>query len=326
MGSLTQRDVVAVLTRAPSAGGKSRLFAELGTPPDPALLIALLLDTLDAIGPPEGGPYDEQHREDRSWGPPEGGLYDEQHREDRAWEPPEGGLYDKQHREDRAWAPPKGGLYDKQHREDRAWAPPQSGLYEQDRPDQAWGPPSGGPGADVTRVVAVDPASACDEVRALVARDVLVIPQPDGTLGDRMAGVMRELLEQGARAVALIGSDLPTLNAAELTRAFALLDDDPQSVVLGPADDGGYYLIAARHVPDLFRNIEWGSRGVLEQTRAAAASCHTRLLLVDSMRDVDTVSDLITCVSDGWTDTAGGLATRTVGWAQAHGIVRGNAR
>jgi hypothetical protein len=49
MGSLAQRDVVAVLTRAPSAGGKSRLFAELGTPPDPALLTALLLDTLDAV-------------------------------------------------------------------------------------------------------------------------------------------------------------------------------------------------------------------------------------------------------------------------------------
>lgn len=239
MGSLTQRDVVAVLTRAPSAGGKSRLFAELGTPPDPALLTALLLDTIDAI--------------------------------------------------------------------------------------DAWGP-SGGPDHAMTRVVAVEPASACDEVRALVARGILVIPQPDGTLGDRMAGVMRELLDGGARAVALIGSDLPRLQTAQLTRAFALLGDDPQSVVLGPADDGGYYLIAARHVPDLFRNIEWGSRGVLEQTRAAAASCRTRLHLVDSILDVDTVSDLITCVAEGCTHTAGGLARRTVEWAQARGIVRGNAR
>jgi len=240
MGSLTQRDVVAVLTRAPSAGGKSRLFAELGTPPDPALLAALLLDTLDALDV--------------------------------------------------------------------------SRL------------PSGAAGDHVTHVVAVEPASACDEVRALVARDVLVIPQPDGTLGDRMGGVMRELLDGGARAVALIGSDLPTLKATQLTRAFALLNDDPQSVVIGPADDGGYYLIAARHVPDLFRNIEWGSRGVLEQTRAAAACCGTRLHLVDSIGDVDTVSDLITCVSDGRTDTAAGLARRTVEWAQARGIMRGNAR
>ena len=231
MGSLAQRDVVAVLTRAPSAGGKSRLFAELGTPPDPALLTALLLDTLDAVDL-----------------------------------------------------------------------------------------------EDVTRIVAVEPASACDEVRGLVASNVLVIPQRDGTLGDRMAGLMREMLDGGARAVALIGSDLPTLRSAQLARAFALLQDDPQSVVIGPADDGGYYLIAARHVPDLFRDVEWGSRRVLEQTRAAAAAARTRLHLVDSMRDVDTVSDLIDRVGDVWTHALDGLARRTIEWARARGIVRGNAR
>jgi rSAM/selenodomain-associated transferase 1 len=237
MGSLAQRDVVAVLTRAPSAGGKSRLFAELGTPPDSSLLTALLLDTIDAV--------------------------------------------------------------------------------------RVCGTPSGGPGDDVTLVVAVEPPSACDEVRGLVAHDVLVIPQPDGTLGERMGGVMGALLDRGARAVALIGSDLPTFQAAQLTRAFALLADDSQSVVIGPADDGGYYLIAARHVPDLFRNIEWGSRRVLDQTRTAAAVGGTRLHLVDSMRDVDTLSDLITCVGDGRTQTVDGLGRRTAEWARASGIAAG---
>ena len=231
MDSLAQRDVVAVLTRAPSAGGKSRLFAELGTPPDPSLLTALLLDTLDGIGL-----------------------------------------------------------------------------------------------EDVTRVVAVDPASACDEVRALVAGDVLVIPQPDGTLGDRMAGVMREMFDGGARAVALIGSDLPTLRASQLARAFAVLGEDPRSVVIGPADDGGYYLIAARHVPDLFGDIEWGSRRVLEQTRAAAAAARTPLHLVDSIRDIDTLTDLSDCVGDAARHGLEGIARRTIDWAHARGIVRGNAR
>lgn len=228
MGGLAQRDVVAVLTRAPSAGGKSRLFAELGTPPDPALLAALLLDTLDTI-----------ERE------------------------------------------------------------------------------------DVTRVVAVEPLSACDDVRALVGPHIRVIAQPAGTLGDRMAGVMREMLDDGARAVAVIGSDLPALSPAELARAFALLHDDPHSVVLGPADDGGYYLIAACRVPDLFHDIEWGSAHVFEQTRTAATGAGIRLHVVGAMRDVDTVADLLDLMTTATIRESTGGASRTLAWARARGIIEG---
>jgi uncharacterized protein len=228
MGGLAQRDVVAVLTRAPSAGGKSRLFAELGTPPDATLLAALLLDTIDAVTIP-----------------------------------------------------------------------------------------------DVTRLVAVEPGSRCDEVRALVPDDLVVIPQPEGTLGERMAGIMRLVLERGARAVALIGSDLPLVPASSIAHAFACLHDDPRSVVLGPAIDGGYYLIAACDLPDLFHEIEWGTGRVLEQTRLRAANAGIRLHLVEPAFDVDTVADLRLLQRLGDESVPETMARRSREWALRRGITAG---
>ena len=174
------------------------------------------------------------------------------------------------------------------------------------------------------RVVAIEPASACDEVRALVPAGVTVIPQSDGTLGDRMAGVMRILLDAGARAVAVIGSDLPSITSVPLDEAFAALRDDPAAIALGPAVDGGYYLIAATRVPDVFHGIAWGQSDVLARTRAAAEREGLRVHLVPPMRDVDTIEDLelLVRLAD---NHAGGLATalRTLNWARVHRVGAG---
>lgn len=88
----------------------------------------------------------------------------------------------------------------------------------------------------------------------------------------------------------IIGSDCPGVDQRVITEAFAALDD--HDVVLGPAWDGGYYLIGmkALHEP-LFRGIHWSSAAVLNETGAVARrlglSCH----LLAPRRDVDTVSD-----------------------------------
>ena len=195
-------DTVAVLTRAPSAGGKSRLFAELGTPPDPDLLAALLLDTIAGVTIPEA-----------------------------------------------------------------------------------------------RIVVAVTPRDACDEVARFVAlhtqsSPIQTMAQPDGDLGERMRGTMASLFEAGARAVALVGSDLPAITHDTIRAAFDRVADDRDSLVLGPALDGGYYLVAATRVPPVFKHVAWGSVDVLEQTCAAAAEAHLRVHLLDTLGDVDTLSDL----------------------------------
>ena len=203
--------VVAVLTRAPSSGGKTRLFKSLGIPSDPTLLTALLLDTIDGAA---------------------------------------------------------------------------------------------APGA--RRVVAVTPPEGCDEVRRIVG-DVEVMPQPDGDLGARMRAIMAALFDRGAPAVALIGSDLPHVTPAVVSEAFACVARDPDALVLGPATDGGYYLIAARRVPDVFSTIDWGSARVCDQTEEAAAGDGFRVHRLQAMSDVDGVDDLRRAGSSGH-------ARRTAAW------------
>jgi glycosyltransferase A (GT-A) superfamily protein (DUF2064 family) len=89
-----------------------------------------------------------------------------------------------------------------------------------------------------------------------------------------------------------VGSDLPDITASSISSAIATLQDDPGSLVLGPARDGGYYLIAATTTPDVFEGIEWSSPRVLEQTRAAASQHGLRVHLLEPLGDVDTLEDL----------------------------------
>ena len=89
----------------------------------------------------------------------------------------------------------------------------------------------------------------------------------------------------------VIGSDSPTLPVAILRAAFGTLRLDAD-VVLGPAEDGGYYLVgASRPVAELFRGIPWGTPGVLEATVAAASRAAARLVLLPTWYDVDVPED-----------------------------------
>jgi glycosyltransferase A (GT-A) superfamily protein (DUF2064 family) len=166
----------------------------------------------------------------------------------------------------------------------------------------------------VRRVVAVTPPEACDEVRRIVG-EVEVMPQTDGTLGDRMRAIMDAQFSRGAPAVALIGSDLPHLTPATVAEAFALVARDQDALVLGPAADGGYYLIAARRLPDVFSGIEWGSARVRAQTEHAAMAGGFRVHHLPTMADVDTSDDLRSA-------SASGLARRTAAWLAGRRSVR----
>jgi glycosyltransferase A (GT-A) superfamily protein (DUF2064 family) len=128
-------------------------------------------------------------------------------------------------------------------------------------------------------------------VAALVP-DARVMPQPDGDLGDRMRGVMEAVFATGAPRVALIGSDLPEMSAAHISSAFATLDADPSALVLGPAHDGGYYLLAASRVPPVFSGIAWGSADVRDQTQVKATESGWAVKLLPALGDVDDVADL----------------------------------
>ncbi|MGH7701046.1 MAG: TIGR04282 family arsenosugar biosynthesis glycosyltransferase [Gemmatimonadales bacterium] len=115
-------------------------------------------------------------------------------------------------------------------------------------------------------------------------------PQSGGSLGDRLRAAFATHLAEGALRVVLIGSDCPGVDRRVIGEAFAGLDD--HDVVLGPARDGGYYLIGmkALHEP-LFRGILWSSAGVLGETRAIARRLDLSCGLLRRLRDVDTVAD-----------------------------------
>ena len=135
------------------------------------------------------------------------------------------------------------------------------------------------------------PTDLNDELRAL-AIGPRVLPQSDGDLGARMHAAFTGLFKQGARHVVLIGSDLPTLPPSHLGAAFDALEAGTD-LVIGPADDGGYYLIGmSRPAPAVFEGIAWGSANVLQATRATAASAGLRVHEVAAWYDVDMAIDL----------------------------------
>lgn len=118
-----------------------------------------------------------------------------------------------------------------------------------------------------------------------------VVTQGPGSLGLRMQRQMLRGCREGAAAVVVIGSDLPELTGEDLVGAFRALEH--ASLVLGPAGDGGYWLIGRRGpIPQLFSGIDWGSDQVLEQTLAQARRAGLSTALLAERHDLDRPGDL----------------------------------
>jgi rSAM/selenodomain-associated transferase 1 len=117
-------------------------------------------------------------------------------------------------------------------------------------------------------------------------------PQQGADLGERMAAAVADEFRAGAAAVLVIGVDAPHLPAPYLAEAAAALASG-SDVVLGPAADGGYYLIGlAAPAPGLFQSIPWSTAGVLAATVAAVGRLGLRLHQLPPTFDVDEPADL----------------------------------
>ena len=118
-----------------------------------------------------------------------------------------------------------------------------------------------------------------------------VRPQVQGDLGQRMAASFARAFAWGAERVVLTGSDIPGLGSQLVRSAFEMLDAAP--LVLGPATDGGYYLIGMRAPgASLFEGIAWSSEHVLAQTVALAQAQGLAVVYLPERSDVDTEADL----------------------------------
>ncbi|MBI5060569.1 TIGR04282 family arsenosugar biosynthesis glycosyltransferase [candidate division KSB1 bacterium] len=114
--------------------------------------------------------------------------------------------------------------------------------------------------------------------------------QCSGDLGSRMLEGAGAAFASGATKVVIVGSDVPGLTSEIIERAFFELNRFP--LVIGPAQDGGYYLLGMREVrTELFADIPWGSPEVLERTQLAARSIGLPYSELEVLRDVDTLAD-----------------------------------
>ncbi len=116
-------------------------------------------------------------------------------------------------------------------------------------------------------------------------------PQGHGNLGEKLKKAFGDAFSAGAQRVVTIGCDCPDLNKEHIDRAFDALY--LKDLVLGPATDGGYYLIGLQRPLDaLFENIPWGTDKVFETTVALAQKLGLSIEIQEELHDVDRPADL----------------------------------
>jgi len=140
-------------------------------------------------------------------------------------------------------------------------------------------------GAAARRFLAGTPSEQLGDLASLAGPAFTVVDQGDGDLGQRLLSFIDAHWHEGARIV-IIGSDSPTVPVEWIGEAFALLRR--VDVVLGPATDGGYYLVGCSRPVPIFDGIPWSSGDVLAKTVERLQSGPWSLALLPPWYDIDT--------------------------------------
>ncbi len=128
-------------------------------------------------------------------------------------------------------------------------------------------------------------------MQAWLGEDLTYQLQPDGDLGDRMRLAFQSIFDRGYKKAAIVGTDCPDLTTEILAQSFDALEDNP--IALGPAIDGGYYLIGLQYlIPELFTGIPWSTANVLQETIEIAENLDLIPILLPSLTDIDLPQDL----------------------------------
>jgi len=150
----------------------------------------------------------------------------------------------------------------------------------------------------------------------ILPREVPVEIQPDGDLGDRLADAFARRFSEGYDRVVVIGSDCPSIGPEHIREGLARLDTHP--AVLGPAGDGGYWLVGQRPPGiDLFSSIPWSTSSTLAATRERLSSLGTQWHELEELADLDTEQDLLRALSSRSVDSE--LADRLRSAGTGHG-------
>jgi rSAM/selenodomain-associated transferase 1 len=145
----------------------------------------------------------------------------------------------------------------------------------------------------VQPIIAYLPEEAESFFRGIAMPGFELVPQVGDELGERLDNALSQCLRSGYRQAVVMDSDSPTLPATYLRQAFQELDDAAVDVVLGPCDDGGYYLIGLKSpCPVLFRGIVMSTSTVMAETVERARQEGLRVACLPGWYDVDTSADL----------------------------------
>ena len=137
------------------------------------------------------------------------------------------------------------------------------------------------------------PADAADVIAEIAGRKHPLLPQAGDDLGQKMENAFLDAFSSGYERAVLVGSDIPELSHTVIAAAFDALDRN--DAVLGPAADGGYYLVGFRKdslLPDVFRGIPWSTSEVFDLTVGILQAKHLGVHLLPRLGDVDSLSDL----------------------------------
>ncbi|MGI9086274.1 MAG: TIGR04282 family arsenosugar biosynthesis glycosyltransferase [Chthoniobacterales bacterium] len=164
----------------------------------------------------------------------------------------------------------------------------------------------------------------------ILSREFKLVSQRGDAFGERLIFAAADLFALGFESVCLIDSDSPTVPQSAYQQAVELLARPGDRVVLGPSDDGGYYLIGLKKVHRaLFENIDWSTERVCEQTAERARELALELHLLPTWYDVDdraTLRRLCAELLNGTTTPAGFSAPETRGFLQGVIAREGRAR
>ncbi len=127
----------------------------------------------------------------------------------------------------------------------------------------------------------------------ILPSDFELLPQRGDGFGERLAFATADLFQCGFGSVCLIDSDSPTVSADVYADAVEMLSKAGDRVVLGPSDDGGYYLIGLKQKrPELFERIDWSTKRVLDQTKTRARELNLDVFLLRTGYDIDDAATL----------------------------------
>jgi rSAM/selenodomain-associated transferase 1 len=142
--------------------------------------------------------------------------------------------------------------------------------------------------------ICISPPGAVEEARAWLGNGYAFMPQNGDDLGERMEQAFVRVFSEGFQESILIGSDIPGLSSVTVREAFSSLAE--HGAVVGPANDGGYYLIGFSReafYPEIFHSMPWSTPAVFRETLGRFATASRLVSVLPEHIDADTREDLI---------------------------------